>query len=332
MIDRRQILRAGAIGLLAAPWTRPALAQSRNPRLALLFAGPNSGLLPTGQWSPLIAALAELGWVEGRTIEFFTRFADGALDRMPALAAELVALEPDVIWTHTGNGADAVAGATKTIPVVVGAAREEALIELAGGLARPKGNITGLTLVTHEQHAKVLELLKETNPAIKRIGVLVNPLTGGYRDYPAVLTRLIGPLALDIFRVEASHLTDIDTAFAAMAAARADAVLVTADPNYNKPAMDLKIAELGRRHRLPVVSTFDSVVRQGALLSLGTDYDVLRRRTAVYIDKLLRGAKPGDLPIERPSVFTLVLNLKTAKELGINLPPSILLRANEVIE
>jgi putative tryptophan/tyrosine transport system substrate-binding protein len=332
MMNRRKFILAGTSGLVSAHATFGAIAQARKPRLGMLLAGPKSGIGPSGQWSPFVSALAELGWVEGRNIEFLSRFAEGALDRLPALAAELVALEPDVIWTHTRNGALAAAGATSTIPIVVGAAGEEALIELAGGLARPKGNVTGLTLVSDSQHAKVLELLKETLPAVTSIGVLVNPLSAGYGEYPAKLTNLLGPLRLDLIRAEAQVLGDLDGAFAAMATARAGAVLVTSDPNFNKPAFDRRIGELARRHRLPVAAMFDGAVREGGLLSLSTDYDVIRRRAAVYVDKILRGAKPGDLPIERPSVFQLVLNLKTAKELGIDLPASILLRANEVIE
>ena len=328
MIDRRTLL----LGLLAAPLMTPAAAQVRKPRLAILAAGSATGP-QASVWNILFREpLAELGWVEGRTIEIVARFAEGALDRMPALAAELVALNPDVILTHTRNGAFAAAEATRTIPIVVGAAGEEALIELAGGLARPKGNVTGLTLVSHEQHAKVLELLQQAHPTANRIGILVDPLSAGYRDYPTQLTGLLGPLRLELVRVEAQDQGGLDAAFAAMATARVDAVFVTADPNFNRPAMDRRINELARAQRIPIVATFDGVVREGGLLSLGADYQVLIRRAAVYVDKILRGAKPGDLPIERPTAFKLVVNLKTAKALGLTMPPSILLRADEVIE
>lgn len=293
-------------------------------------------LVAAGETSPEVTqrrdALAELGWVDGRNIEIVTRYADGALDRVPALMAELIALDPDVILTHTGVAARAAAEATRTIPVVIAAATEEALIELAGSLARPQGNVTGLTLNSHEQHAKVLELLKQAQPAAARIGILANPLNASFRDYPAPLAGMLGALGLDAVRVEARDQAGLDVAFAAMATARIDAVLVTADPNYNRPVMLRRINELARAARIAVVSTVDAFTREGGLLSLGTDYPVIRRRGAFYVDRILKGAKPGDMPIERPTVFRLMVNPKTATALGLDSPTSLLARADEVIE
>ena len=148
-------------------------------------------------------ALAELGWVDGRTIEIVARFADGDFDRVPGLITELVALKPDVLLTHTSVAARAAAEATRTIPIVIAAAGEEPLLELAGDLAHPGGNVTGLTLVSHEQHAKVAELLKQANPSATRIGILANPLSPGYRDYPALLSDALTHLGLDAIRAEA---------------------------------------------------------------------------------------------------------------------------------
>ena len=332
-MKRREFVRL--VGIAAAAWplaarlTSPATAQARRPRLAMLLIAASKTSPEAGERRN---ALAELGWVDGRTIEIVARYAEGAFDRVPALMAELIALNPDVILTHTGTAARVAAGATRTIPVVVGAAGEEVMIELAGSLAQPKGNVTGLTLVSHEQHAKVIELLKQAHPAASRIGILANPLNVGSRDYPALLTDALGLLGLDALRVEADDQDDLDTAFATMAAARAEAVLVTADPSFNRPAMHRKINELARAHRIAVVSTFDAFTREGGLLSLGTDYRVICRRAAVYVDKILKGAKPGDLPIERPSVFRLMVNLKTAKTLSIPVPLALLGRADEVIE
>jgi putative tryptophan/tyrosine transport system substrate-binding protein len=306
-----------------------AAAQPRRPRLALL-------LVTASETSPegggRLEALAELGWVDGRTMDIASRFADGALDRIPALMAELVALDPDVILTHTGEAARAAAGATRTIPVVVAAAGEEVMIELAGSLARPQANVTGLTLVSHEQHAKVLELLKQAHPAATRIGVLANPLGTAYRDYPASLSGPLGLLGLEAVHVAARDQSGLDRAFATMTAAHADAVLVTADPNLNRHVMRLRINELAKQHRIAVVSLFDAFTRGGGLLSLGTDYRVIFRRGAVYVDKILKGAKPGELPIERPVEFRLMVNLRTAKALGLTVPLSLLGRADEVIE
>jgi putative ABC transport system substrate-binding protein len=277
-------------------------------------------------------ALAELGWVDGRTIDIVARYANGDFDRVPGLMAELIALDPDVILTHTGVAARAAAQATATIPVVVGAAGEELLMEIAGDLARPKGNVTGLTLVSHEQHAKVLELLKQAHPTATRIAVLANPLSPAYHDYPVLLTKALSRIGVEAFRVEVPDEEGLAAAFATIAGARADAVLVTADPNFNRPVMRRRISELARAQRVAVVATFDAFTREGGLLSLGTDYQVIYRRAASYVDKIIKGAKPSDLPIERPSVFRLVVNLNAAKGLGLTIPPMLLARADEVIE
>ncbi len=302
-----------------------AVAQVRRPLIAMLLVGGSEN-------TERRAALAELGWVDGRSIDIVTRYAHGDLDRVPELVAELVALNPDVLLTHTGAAARAAAARTSTIPIVIGAAGEEVMIELAGNLARPTGNLTGLTLVSHEQHAKVLELLKEAQPTAKQVAILTNPLSPGYQDYPAVLSDALNRLGLKALRIEARNQNELEAAFAKIAESRADAVLVTADPNFNRPIMHLTINELARKERIPVVATFDGFTREGGLLSLGTDYGVLYRRAAVYVDKILKGAQPSDLPVERPSVFRLTLNLKTALVLGLTIPPTLLARADEVIE
>ncbi len=306
-----------------------AAAQPRRPKLAILLVAASE---TSSELSERRDALAELGWVDGRTIEIVARYADGDFDRVPGLIAELVTLKPDVLLTHTGVAARAAAAATGTIPVVIAAAGEEPLLELTGDLAHPVGNVTGLTLVSHEQHAKVAELLKQAYPSATRIGILANPLSPSYRDYPGLLNDALTHLGLDAIRAEAKDLGGLDDAFATIAGARANAVLVTADPNFNRPIMRRRIIELATAERLAVISTVDAFTREGGLLSLGTDYPAIYRRAAVYIDKILKGAKPSDLPIERPSVFRLMVNLKTARALGLAIPLSLLGRADEVIE
>ena len=328
MIDRRSLILSG----LAASIAQPAKAQGKKPRLAMLLAGVETGPGASPWPTSFRKALAELGWVDGHNIEIVARFTENLPGRLPMLAAELVALHPDCILTHTSGGATAAAAATSTIPIVVGAASEEVLIDLTGGLPRPKGNVTGLTIVSHEHHAKVLDLLKQAYPAVARTGVLVHPNAKDYRNYPALLTQLLGPLGLDLVRVEARDLAGLDAAFAALAAARADSLFVTTDPAFFPAAMTRRINELALAQKIPVVATFEGVVHAGGLLSLGADLQVLIRRSAVYVDKILKGAKPGDLPVERPTVYRLLLNLKSARVLGIELPATILLRANEVIE
>lgn len=328
MIDRRSLLLSG----LAASIAQPATAQGKKPRLAMLLAGVETGP-GASPWSiSFRKALAELGWIDGQNIEIITRFSEHLPNRLPLLAAELVALNPACILTHTSGGATAAAAATQTIPIVVGAASEEVLLDLTGGLPRPKGNVTGLTIVSHEHHAKVLELMKQALPSVRRAGVLVHPSAASYKEYPALLAQMLGQLGLDLVRVEARDIAGLDAAFGALAAAQAGAVFVTTDPTFFPSEMIRRINELALAQKIPVVATFEGAARAGGLLSLGADLHVLIRRSAVYVDKILRGAKPGDLPVERPTIYSLLLNLKTAKTLGIELPPSILLRANEVIE
>ena len=325
---RRREFVAGFAAAIAGVMPSGAGSQSRKPRLGMLMA--------LNADAPLVVerrgALSELGWIEGRTIDIIWRFADGDEDRMPALAAELVALDPDVILTHSNQGAHAAARATNTIPIVVGASGEETLLEIAGGLARPKGNVTGLTLVSHAQQAKCIELLKEAHPTVRRIAILVDAKGGTYRDYPAVLSVPLAPLELDMIRVDAPDESALETAFAMTKAARVDGILVVSSPMFNRAVIRRKISELAVAQRVPLVTTVEESAHDGAFLALGTDYSVLIRRSAIFVDKILKGAKPGDLPIERPTVFRLVINLKTAKELGITVPPSLLARADEVIE
>ncbi len=328
-MKRRQVI-ALVVGCAGTGLFTPlAAAQARRPRLAILLVAASE---TSSELSERRDALAELGWVDGRTIEIVARYADGDFDRVPGLIAELVALKPDVLLTHTGVAARAAAAATGTIPIVIAAAGEEPLLELTGDLAHPVGNVTGLTLVSHEQHAKVAELLKQAYPSATRIGILANPLSPSYRDYPGLLNDALTHLGLDAIRAEAKDLGGLDDAFATIAGARANAVLVTADPNFNRPIMRRRIIELATAERLAVISTVDAFTREGGLLSLGTDYPAIYRRAAVYIDKILKGAKSSDLPIERPSVFRLMVNLKTARALGLAIPLSLLGRADEVIE
>jgi putative ABC transport system substrate-binding protein len=303
----------------------------RVPRLAILSptwkAGGHSGLV----YEPFTLALAELGWATGRNVEIVERFANDEHERLPALAAELVALSPDVIFTNTSTAAHAAAQATRTIPIVVGPAGESTFAELAGNFARPIGNVTGLTLYSLGQDEKCLELLKEASPGAARVGVLVNPLNPNLRDAPTSLQSAAAALGLTLVRMEARDAGEIDTAF--RGAIGIQGLHVPDDANLaGRPTARRRIIELTSPNRLPVVSTHLGFAHDGALLALGTDIPALARRAADYVDKILRGAKPGDLPVERPTLVKLMVNLKIARALGLVLPPSLLLRADEVIE
>jgi putative ABC transport system substrate-binding protein len=330
--------RAALRGLLSAPfWPVPAaLAQAagRLPKLAILSPAAQAQLqTPTHILSMLLGGLAEFGYVDGQDISFEFRFASHALERLPGLAAELVALQPDVMYTWTSGGARAAAAATDTIPIVVAPVNEGTMAALVSDFAQPTGNVTGLTLNNREQQEKCLQLLKEAAPGVTRVGVLLNPLNPVWDDYPGVLAGAAQALHFELVRVEARSLAEIDQAFAAMVDQGVDALfgldestLVAASP------VRKRILELILEHRLPAVSDHADFAREGGLLALGTDLIPIARGAARYIHRILQGAKVSELPVEHPAKFKLIVNLETAEQLGIAIQPSILLRADEVIE
>jgi putative ABC transport system substrate-binding protein len=277
--------------------------------------------------------LRALGYMEGRNVAFAYRFADGDYKRLPALAKELVALRPDVIYTHTGLSADAAASATTTIPIVIGPVGETSLTRLAGNLARPTGNVTGIALNTIEQDEKCLQLLKELAPRIIRVAVLVNPNNFDYRGYPDVLGRAATQSGLTLIGIEIRNASDLGQTFATLAARGSDAILLTADPLLTaSDEIRPKIIEWASSRRVPLASPSYRVAPGGGLFSLSTDIEAPAHRAAFYVHRILKGARPADLPVERPTTFKLVVNRKTAATLGLTIPQTVLLRADEVIE
>ena len=243
----------------------------------------------------------------------------------------LVALNPDVIFTNTAPGAHAAAQATKTIPIVVGPSGEATFAELAGNFARPVGNVTGLTLHSQGHDEKCLEMLKEATPRLARVGILVNPLNPNLRDSPTYLWKAADALGLTLVRMEARDADEIDAAFDAVTGI--EGLYVPDDSNLaGRPRARSKIIEMTSARRIPVASTHLAFARDGAVIAFGTDIPALARRAASYVDRILKGAKPSDLPVERPTVIRLTVNARAARELGLVLPPSVLLRADEVIE
>jgi putative ABC transport system substrate-binding protein len=276
--------------------------------------------------------LRELGYVEGQNISVEYRWADWKPDRIPALAEELVRLKMDVIIS-TGGGtvtALAVKKAVKTIPVVFLTGGDPVSAGLVASLHRPGGNLTGVSFLTSELNAKRLELLKQAVPGVSRVAVLVNPTnpTAG-----AVLKGLEGAartLKVKLQVLEARDPQAIDGAFAAKKRERAGALLVSNDPMFF--AQRERIVGLAAKSRLPGIFERREFAEAGGLLSYGTSVADTYRRLASYVDKILKGAKPGDLPVEQPTTFEFVINLKTAKALGLTIPPSILSRADRLIE
>ena len=277
--------------------------------------------------------LRELGWVEGRNLLIEYRYAEGQADRLPALADELVRLKVDLIVASPTPSAMAAKQATRTIPIVGTSLTEPVAVGLVPSLARPGGNVTGLTYgVDTEIFGKQLQLLKEVVPNVRRVAVLTNPASGG----PAYSLRMESvksaarSLGLPLQIVEVREPTDFDAAFAAMVKERAGALLLPGDAMFFVHRE--RLAELALKNRLPSMSTQSQWVEAGGLMSYAPSFPDMLRRAATYVDKILRGANPADLPIEQPAKFELVINLRTAREIGITMPQAMLQRADDVIQ
>jgi putative ABC transport system substrate-binding protein len=329
-MNRRQIL----FGTVAISFARSVGAQSKLPLVAIL--SPTSREAPGSDsvYKSFTEALAMLGYRHGQTIEIAERFANRDESRLPLLASELVALQPQVIFTNTSAAAEVVASATRSIPIVVGPAGEFVLKKLAGGsLARPTTNVTGIALTSPDIDNKAIALLLEAVPKARRIGVLVNPRNPGTSNYPAPQVAALGRPDLTFIRLEATGPRDIDAAMRRAAEQRIDVIFVQDDSHIAaNPVVREHTLASAASLRIPIASSHQDYARSGALIALGPSIPALAARGANYVAKILEGARPADLPIELPSVLTLVLNLKTARSLGITIPPSLLTRTDELIQ
>jgi putative ABC transport system substrate-binding protein len=277
------------------------------------------------------AALRELGYVEGRNAVFERRFADGKQERLPELAAELVRLGVDVIVTGGNPVIAAVRQATATIPVVMATSRDPVGTGFVVSLARPGGNITGMSGDPGSGvQAKRLELLKEAVPKASRIALLLNPLFPGVDTYRMAVEGAAQTLGVSVHVVEARGRGEFDAAFAAMVRQRVDALVVLPDPVFFTARA--QIVELATKHQLPAVYHAREVVETGGLMSYGVSLADQFRRAAGYVDKILKGARPGELAVEQAAKFELVINLKTARALGLGIAPSLRMRADDLIE
>jgi putative ABC transport system substrate-binding protein len=320
-------------GVAAWPW-RGALAQGARPLLGVLSPASREFAVFALVNRPFMAALGRLGYEAGHNIDVVERFANRDEARLPALSAELVALRPAVLFTNTNAAAEALAGATPSIPIIVGPAGEGVLRRLAGGsLARPSTNVTGFVLTSPEIDTKCLALLIEAVPAARRIAVLVNPNNSGMNDYPAQQAAALGNPSVVLLRVEATSAADIDAALGQLAALRAHALFVADDSHIAAdPAVRARVLRFAAAAKMPVASSHQNYAHDGALLAMGPSIPVLAARAAGYVDRILKGARPADLPVELPSVFTTLVNRKAARMLGLSLPATLLARADEVIE
>jgi len=274
--------------------------------------------------------LRELGYVEGQNITIETRFSEGKIDRLPALATELVRLKVDVIVTQSTPAAIAAKNATNTIPIILSGGTDPVATGLIPSLARPGGNITGVTIMNEELAGKWLEVLKEINPRVSRIGVLWNSANQGVAVVFKQTQSAAQELRLSVQSLEVKTVDHLQRAFdAAVRSGVNGLVLLPASPISNHLKL---IAELAVKNRLPSIYDRSQFVDAGGLVSYGTNVPNMARRAATYVDKVLKGANPGDLPVERPTNFELVINLKTAKQIGLTIPPNVLARADKVIK
>jgi len=324
-VNRRVFIRTVACGLLAGP--RAAQAQQASvPRIGVL--APTTCSHPNYQ--ALREGLRALGYVEGKTIIIECREAAGRYERVPELAAELVRLRVDVLVTDGLSPARAAKQATKTIPIVMGTVGDPVGAGLVHSLARPGANITGLTLTTAEMNTKRLEFLKAITPGSSHVGVLTNPGNPGAALGIRETEAAARSLGLTLHVVEARGAEDLERAFAEMLKQQAKAVVILPDPILADQST--RTAALAAKYRLPAVGEVRNFAEAGGLLAYGPRSEENFRRAAFLVDKILKGSKPGDLPIEQPTKFELVINLKTARALGLTIPPSLLQRADQVIE
>ena len=328
MISRRAFLRSVALGVLVPPLAADAQQPAKAPRIGLLseFSPADSALW----YEAFRQGLRNLGWVEGKNINIDYRYTEGRHDRLPGLAAELVNLRVDIIVTVTTPVALAAKNATRTIPIVMASVGVDPVgAGLVESLARPGGNITGLSQMVPELVGKRLELLREMDPKLSRVAVLWDA-----RDPSATLWKEMQlparALGVQLHSLEVRSPKDLDRAFEDATRARAGAVVIT--PSMVSATNLKRIADLAAKSRLPSIYHRREFADSGGLIAYGVDRSDMFRRAATYVDKILKGAKPADLPVEQPTKFELVINLKTAQALGLTIPPSLLLRADQIIE
>ena len=325
--SRRTFLATVIAGLLAAPCAARAQPQGRVFRIGILGNLRNT---KPDLWDFFIDGLRELGYVEGRNITIEWRISEGRYERIPALAAELVALKPDVIVVPANQNAVAAQQATRTIPIVMIGVTDPVGSRLVASFAHPGGNITGLAAaVGPEIGGKWMELLKAAVPRVSRVAILWNPGNPASALQLKEATAAAQSLKIQVRAFEARGPDDFGSAFAAMSRGRAGAILVIGDGMFS--LHQARLAERVVKSRLPTMGP-RNIVSTGGLMSYQASSPELWRRGATYVDKILKGAKPGDLPVEQPTKFDLTINLKTAKALGLSIPSALVQRADEVIQ
>jgi putative ABC transport system substrate-binding protein len=322
---------ASLLGGMAAftTWSPPLSAQQKATQV-IGYLGIGTPSPAAGSVAALRQGLSETGYVEGQNLAIENRWAEGHFDRLPALAVDLVGRKVDVIVAGADPAARAAQNATSTIPIVFIAGADPVRQGLVASLARPGGNLTGVSFLTAELHAKRFELLSELVPQAKVIALLVNPTIPATEPAIRAVQEAARPNGVQVHILKASTESEIDAAFAALVQRPAGALLVFSDPFFNSRREQL--VALAARHAIPAIYEFRQFGTAGGLISYGASLTAVYRQVGIYAGRILKGAKPADLPVVQPITFELVINMKTAKALGLTIPPSILSRADEVIE
>ena len=297
------------------------------PRIGFLITSSPSAIAP--RMDAFRQGLRELGYVEGKNIAIERRHAEGKFDRLPALAAELVSLKVDIIVSSGPTATRPAKSATSTIPIVMTFDDDPVGSGFVASLARPGGNITGLSTLSPEISGKQLELLKEIVPKLGRVAVIGTSTRQGTEQSLKELETAAAAFGVKLQYLDIPNSKDIESAFRAASKERADAVLVLQSPVFN--SFRAQIADLALKSRLPAAYPRREFVEDGGLMSYGASIFDLDRRAATYVDKILKGAKPSDLPVEQPTKFEFIVNLKAAKQIGLTIPPNVLARANQII-
>src|SRR5262247_2354626 len=327
MLDRRAFL-AGMASVIAASLTVEAQQPKKVARTGLLGGGSASAI--PGRIDAFRQGLRDLGYVEGKTIVIEQMWAEGKLDRIPALAAELVRLKVDAIVSAGPTVTRACKDAHITTPIVMGFDDDPVGSGLVASLARPGGNITGLSTLSPDLSGKQLELLKEIIPNLSRVAVLGTSTRPGTAQGLRETELAAGTLGVRLQYLDIVSSKDIETAFGEASKGRADAVLVLGSPILNSQRK--QILDLAVKSRLPATYSRPEYVEEGGLMTYGVSISDLFRRSATYVDKILKGRKPADLPVEQPKKFEFIINLKAAKQIGLTIPPNVLARADKVIK
>jgi putative tryptophan/tyrosine transport system substrate-binding protein len=329
-MNRRRFLASAAGGALALPLGARAQAQGKVWRIGFFYFGTRQSALDTGRYEAFVQGMRDLGYVDGKNVAIEARFGDGKIDQLPALAADLVRANVDVIVATGSPVYSALRFATTRVPIVVTVTTDPIIEGLAASLARPGGNFTGLTDTAADLGAKQLELLKSVVPKLSRLGVLLNPENV---THPTQMKRVMLPaqrIGIQVVLADAGTVAEIEPGFAALAQVHSDAVMLFGDTFFVQQLQ--QIAQAALKYRLASIYLIRQYAIAGGLMSYGPDIVDNFRRISTYVDKILKGAKPAEMPFEQPSRYVLAVNLKTARSLGLTIPQSVLLSADEVIQ